>query len=384
MTDKMANKELPPRGAWIEISTSALADNMRLIRKLTGSKTAVMAVVKADAYGHGAIKCAQVLRKNGAQRFAIATLEEGVTLREAGVTEPILCLGYLPFRLYREAVKHDIAISVYMAEQGAELARAAAAEGKKALCHIKVDTGFSRLGFPVSAASAKTASAIAALPEIEVEGVFSHFASADEKDKSFCRTQHEAFCRFIELCRREGLVFPLRHIANSAAILDMPEYLYEACRPGIILYGYAPSSDVPCPGLRPAMAVKAEIARIQQVAKGAKVGYGCTWTAERDSLIATIPLGYADGYPRSMQKAGGVLVNGEKAPITGRVCMDQFMVDITDVNNAPAVKVGDTVTVMGTDKEASITADDLAQAMGTINYEILCMFGNRLPKIYVE
>ena len=380
----MIETDLPLRGAWIEIDLAALANNMRLIRKTVGKKPLIMPVIKADAYGHGACRYAKVLLQNGADRFAVASLQEAISLREAGITAPILCLGYLPERQYAAAIRYDITVAVYSYEQGVEVSLAAEQEQKTACVHIKVDTGFTRLGFSVNEGSAKQVGAISALPFIDVEAVFSHFATADEKDKTFSRIQNEKFCDFIEMCRKEGVTFRLRHIANSATIIDMPEYLYEMCRPGIILHGYDPSKDVSLPGLQHVMSVKAEIARLMKLKKGESVGYGCTWKAQRDSIIATIPLGYADGVPRSLQKEGGALIKGMRAPVAGRVCMDYIMLDVTDICAKTQLHTGDIATILGNDGELAITADELAEHIGTISYEVLSMLGNRLPKVYIN
>ena len=376
--------ELPLRGAWREIDQSALAGNMRQIRKMVGEKPLIMPVVKADAYGHGACRCAQILLENGADRFAVASLQEASALRDSGITAPILCLGYLPPRQYGAAIAYDIAIAVYTWEQGLALSRAAMAAGKTATVHIKVDSGFGRLGFAVNEDSAQQVYRISQLPGLKLEGVFSHFAAADEKDKSFCHQQHAQFERFIAMCAKKGVTFQLRHIANSAAVIDLPQYIHEMCRPGIILYGYSPSAEVTCPGLQTVMSVKAEIARLMSIPKGAKVGSACTWQAQRDSVIATIPLGYADGVSRLLQPKGGALIKGQYAPIAGRVCMDYIMLDVTDIVQRTPLKPGDIVTIIGQDGAEKITAEDMADQMGTISYEIMCMLGNRLPKVYIN
>lgn len=381
----MNKNKLPLRGAWIEIDLARLQNNLHSIRKLTGANNLLMPVVKADAYGHGGVRCAPALVEAGADRFAVATLEEGVQLREAGITTPIHCLGYLPPRQYSAALEYDIIFTVYEKTQAIDIAAAAVKYGREATIHIKVDTGFTRLGFPISEQAASQIAEIALLPGLRLEGVFSHFASADFADKSFSEYQDSNFRRFIELCAKQGVHFPIRHIANSAAILDMPQYNYELSRPGIILYGYHPSPDVKyLPDLLPVMSVKAEIARLMTVPAQTFVGYGCTWQTTRESLIATIPLGYADGFSRLFSNNGYALVNGQRAPIVGRVCMDHIMLDVTDIKGEQPLAEGSVVTILGAEGKDKITADELAEKMGTINYEVLCLLGTRLPKVYLH
>lgn len=380
----MNNNNLPLRGAWLEIDLTALKNNLQIIRSLTGEKTLLMPVIKADAYGHGCVACASALIEAGADRFAVATLAEGVLLRRSGMQLPIHCLGYLPERQYQSAIDHDLIISIYDYDQARAISAQAAIAGKTALIHIKVDSGFTRLGFAADESAANTVARIASLPNLYLEGIFSHFSSADFADKTISHQQNALFQQFIRLCRHKGVDFPIRHIANSAAITDMPQYHYQLCRPGIIIYGYLPSADVQqIPGLQPVMSLKAEIARIMEIPPQTAVSYGCDWRAAQNSLIATIPLGYADGYSRLFGNHGSILVHGQRAPIVGRICMDHFMVDVTDINTESQLKRGDIVTVLGREGSQSITANDLAAQMSTINYEVLCLLGTRLPKVYI-
>jgi alanine racemase len=379
----MARVKLPLRGAWIEIDLAALQHNLRQIRDRVGSQTQLMPVIKADAYGHGAVRCAKALLAAGVDRLAVATLEEGAILRKAGIKVPILCLGYLPPRQYEAALVFDLAFTVYDYAQAEAISKLAQRLGKPAQIHIKVDSGFTRLGFAVSEEAAATVAAIKALPGIELEAAYSHFAAADSAEQDFSHYQHAEFSRFLKLCAAKGVNFPLRHIANSAALLTLPEYNYEICRPGILLYGCQPSDEMtPLPGLLPVMSVRAEIARLMWINPGTAVGYGCTWVATRESLIATLPLGYADGISRLLARRGSVLIRGQRAPIVGRVCMDQFMVDVTDLVREPPLQPGEIATILGQDGGDAILAEELAERMGTINYEILCMLGNRLPRVY--
>ena len=381
----MIENPLPLRGAWLEIDLDALANNYQLISDMVNKDVTVMPIIKADAYGHGSIRCARALLDCGAERFAVATIDEGIHLRQAGIDAPILILGYTPLRQIATAVNNQLVLTVYDLDQATAISKIAAKSKKQAFIQIKVDSGFTRLGFAVNEQAVDDVLAISKLKKITIEGVYSHFASADSLDKSFTHTQAANFFTFLDKCAAKGITFPLRHIANSAAIIAYPEYHFELCRPGIVLYGCNPSDEVKAPsGIKPVMAVKAEIARVMQVPPKTKVGYGCTWISDRDTLIATIPLGYADGISRLQNKNGSILVNGQRAPIVGRICMDQFMVDVTDISCELPLQKGDIVTIMGNDGSGNISAEELGQRMGTINYEILCMLGNRLPRIYLE
>ncbi len=381
----MITKELPLRGAWLEIDLHALTNNLKIIRSLTGENVLLMPVIKADAYGHGGVACAPALIKAGADRFAVATLEEGLNLYAAGVDIPIHCLGYLPPRQYQTAIEHNFIITVYDLAQAEAVSKIAQQCAKTAVIHLKIDSGFTRLGFAADERSAQIISQIAALPNLYLEGIFSHFSCADFADKKVSHQQHQAFAAVVRLCEQKGVTFPIQHIANSAAIVDMPQYHYQLCRPGIILYGYLPSSSVkPLAGLQPVMSVKAEIARIFEISPATAVSYGGAWQAECNSLVATIPLGYADGYSRLLSNHGSIIINGQLAPIVGRICMDYFMVDVTDIKSEQPLARGDIVTIMGQEGNVAITADFLAAQMSTINYEVLCLLGTRLPKVYLN
>lgn len=381
----MEISNIPLRGAWLEIDLPALKHNLQTIRSLISQDTILMPVVKADAYGHGGVGCAAALIEAGAERFAVATLEEGIHLREAGVTLPIHCLGYLPSRQYQYAIDNDFILTIYDLEQAKEISALAAKAQKTITIHIKIDSGFTRLGFMPNTATIDDICQIVNLPYINAEGIFSHFSSADFADKTTSHQQNAVFEHFLMLLQQKNISFPIRHMANSAAIIDMPEYNYELCRPGIILYGYTPSAAVKHHvDLKPVMSLKAEIARIMEIPPGTAVSYGCEWHAKEKSLIATIPLGYADGYSRLLGNKGQVIVNGQLAPIVGRICMDHFMVDVTHIKSTSPLKKGDLVTVMGSVGDVSITADSIAALTSTINYEVLCLLGTRLPKVYLD
>lgn len=352
------------RRVYAKIDLDAIKHNIKAVRKRVDSK--VMAVVKANAYGHGAERVSKEIA-DLVDYFAVATIEEAVKLRENNIKTPILILGYLSPEYFDMLVKYNIEQTIFDKESALLLAKA----GGKA--HIAIDTGMSRIGFE---ASEKGIDDIRSINGLNIAGIFTHFASADEEDKAFTRSQYE---KFTYVCRRleeEKIKLPIKHAANSAAIIDMPEMKLDMVRSGIITYGLMPSSEVGAFDLKSAMKLISHVVYVKKVPKGTPVSYGRTFTAERDSIIATIPVGYADGYPRALSNCGRVIINGQSAPIAGRVCMDQFMVDVTDIGN---VKTGDTVYLMNEE----ITADEIARLAGTINYEIVCKISDRVPRIYV-
>ncbi len=372
------------RPVWAEINLSNLDYNIKNIIAKVGSEKEVIGVIKADAYGHGSVKVAQVLQENGVKTFAIATLQEAVTLREAGFTEKIIMLGLTPDMYADILVKYDITPVVCDFSNAKSISEAAKAEDKVLEGLIAVDTGMGRIGYlPDDPEAVEDIRKIAELSNFKITGMFSHMATADALDKSFSKLQEERYIGFYEKLKAAGIHVPARTFANSASIMEIPSVHYDAVRPGIILYGCYPSDEVDRNQLsiKPVMSVKANIVHLKKVEKGFSVGYGRKFIAERESLIATIALGYADGYPRPYSSQAKVLVNGVTAPIAGNICMDQCMIDVTDV---PNVKVGDEVIIMGSDGKNTILADDIARATGTINYEIVCAFGQRLPKVYVK
>lgn len=372
------------RPVWAEINLSNLDYNIKNIIAKVGSEKEVIGVIKADAYGHGSVKVAQVLQENGVKTFAIATLQEAVTLREAGFTEKIIMLGLTPDMYADILVKYDITPVVCDFSNAKSISEAAKAEDKFLEGLIAVDTGMGRIGYlPDDPEAVEDIRKIAGLSNFKIKGIFSHMATADALDKSFSKLQEERYIGFYEKLKAAGIHVPVRTFANSASIMEIPSVHYDAVRPGIILYGCYPSDEVDRNQLsiKPVMSVKANIVHLKKVEKGFSVGYGRKFIAERESLIATIALGYADGYPRLYSSQAKVLVNGVIAPIAGNICMDQCMIDVTDV---PNVKVGDEVIIMGSDGKNTILADDIARATGTINYEIVCAFGQRLPKVYIK
>lgn len=369
------------RGTRAEIYLDAIVENMRFARSTMKPETKLCAVVKANAYGHGAVEVAKACVAGGADYLAVAFLEEGVELREAGIAAPILVLGSLPNkpRCAELCVEFDIEHACYDEERLLLLNEAGVKAGKKAKIHIALDTGMSRIGCQLedAVAFAKLAST---LPGIEICGMFSHMCKADESDKWFARLQFERYMTTLAAIEAEGIKIPIRHIANSASITELPEYQLDMVRQGISLYGLRPDDDCPAyfEGLHPAMVVKSEVAHVKKLPVGRLVGYGGTYVTGRERVIATIPVGYADGVPRLLSNKGYMLVHGQKAPIVGRVCMDQLMLDVTDI---PDVKVGDEVVVFG---GKDLPIEQVAAWAQTISHEVVCDINKRIPRVFIK
>ena len=377
------------RQTWVEIDLRALDHNIKEIKAKVHPDTRIVGVVKADAYGHGCVECAGVLRDNGIKRFAVATIQEAMTLRDAGFKdEQILLLGVVPDICADIVAAENLMPVVCSYESAVAISEASVKQGKKTYCFIKIDTGMSRIGFPAFSESdfEKTIDVIHKIEELDgvrIKGLMSHFAASDEESHDYTNKQIQRFDEMYERLCSEGINLPYRTIANSAAILQYPNADYDIVRPGIIMYGCYPSDEVDRGGveLEPVMSVRANIVFLKNIPAGAPVSYGRKFTAERKSKIATISIGYADGYSRTLSGKAEVLVDGVRCPIVGNICMDQCMVDVTDV---PDVKLGDPVTIMGRDGDEEITSEELAAKLGTINYEVLCSFGLRLQKIYIN
>ena len=368
---------------WAEINIDALISNYREIRRITDNKAKILATVKADAYGHGFLEVARTLAAEGADAFAVALIEEALQLRRKGFHQPILVLGSIPEESYEQAVSNDISLTVFAKDTAESISKAAIATGKSAKIHIKLDTGMSRLGYVIDEDNNGVIDEImeiSNLPGIEIEGVFSHFSTSDEADSSYTNLQ---FQRFEEICSKlkaRGLTNIIRHISNSAAIIMYPKTHLDMVRPGIILYGLYPSDDVDKSKLKltPVMTLKTKITHIKTLDAGRGISYGKEYITEGKIKVATVPIGYADGYVRAAAKEGLMLAGGKKVRILGRICMDQCMIDVTNVNN---ISVGDEVIVFS-DKE--ILADDVAKWTNTINYEVICLVSKRIPRIYIK
>lgn len=370
------------RPVWAEIDLDALAGNISEIRRITSPSAKVMAVVKADAYGHGAVEVSRTVLAGGADWLGVARTDEGLLLREAGIEVPILVLGYLTPEQSHDVVRGRLSQAVYTRAMALDLADAAAAAGTRARVHFKIDTGMGRLGWLAGPDAVRDILDLAGNRHLAAEGIFTHFAAADSADKGYTREQFFRFTAVVEELRRNGLEIPIKHAANSAAVMEMPETHLDMVRAGIIVYGLYPSDEVDKSliELRPAMSLKARVANVKNVPAGFKVSYGCTHTTERSTVIATLPLGYADGYSRLLSAKGCALLHGRRAPVIGRVCMDQIMVD---VGHIPGVKVGDEAVLIGRQGDQEITAGDIAGMLGTINYEVVCMVSHRVPRKYI-
>lgn len=370
---------------YAEVDLTAILDNMERMHENLQPGTLMIGVIKTDGYGHGAVPIGKELEKlSYVFGYAVATAEEAFSLREAGLKKPILILGYTFPYCYEELIKQDIRPAVFRADALRELDDCARRLGKKASVHIKVDTGMSRVGIRPDEEGRSFLRCLSELPNIEVEGIFTHFARADEQDKRSARKQLAQFTGFVEEAERIlDRTIPVKHCSNSAGILTMPEANLSLVRAGITLYGLSPSAQVPREllSLRPALSLKSHLVYVKEVEAGTPVSYGGTYVTKQRTRIATIPVGYGDGYPRSLSNRGYVLIRGKRAPIIGRVCMDQFMVDVTAI---PEVCEGDEVTLIGTDGEEEITMEQLGELSGRFNYELACDLGHRIPRVYLR
>ncbi len=368
---------------WAEINLDALKFNARNIRKITDKNAKLMAVVKADAYGHGYRECCKTLLESGVDCFAVAMVSEAVQIRKVGFDTPILILGATLNEEADAIVEYDIMPNVYNFEYAKHLSDVAVSKNKTAKIHLKIDTGMSRLGFACGEDSSETISEIvkiSKLPNIEIDGIFSHFACSDEENPDYTYAQYDKFIKLISELSDIGIKIPCRHIANSGAIMMYPKMHLDMVRAGIILYGYYPSDEVDKTrlSLKPVMTLKSKITQIKETEAGVGVSYGKTYITDKKTRIATIPVGYADGYSRCLSHKAKVEVGGMLCSTIGRICMDQCMIDVTNVNN---ISIGDEVILFG---DRRITADDVAGWMNTINYEVLCLVSKRIPRIYKE
>ncbi len=378
------------RPAWVEINLSNLAYNIRQIILKVGSADKIVGVVKADAYGHGAVRVSEILRENGIRIFAVATLAEAIELRRSGLQEEIIVLGLVPDEYAKIVALHSLTAVVCDSRNARALSEAASSLGKTISVLIAVDTGMGRIGYLAddTADAVCDIQKISDLPSLKVKGLFSHMSTADAADKTFSLQQQEKFNAFYQTLQSAGIKIPQRTLANSASVMELPAVHFDLVRPGIILYGCYPSKEVNrnLIDLKPVMSVKAQIVHLKEVPAGFSVGYGRRFIASRPSRIATIEVGYADGYPRPYSAGGRVIINGRFAPLAGNICMDQCMIDVTEI---PGVELGSEVILMGSTetnkktKAPAISAEDIAEATGTISYEILCAFGQRLPKVYL-
>lgn len=378
------------RRTWAEIDLDAVAHNFQAVRQAANRNAGVCCVVKADAYGHGAVRMAKEYEALGADWFAVSNLEEALQLRLSGITKPLLVLGFTPAEEAMALSKHNISQCVYSLEYARELSRHAAEAGVTVKIHVKVDTGMSRLGFYFQDISrdedaVSQIKEVCTLPGLYPEGIFTHFAVSDSgtEGDAFTMRQFGCFKEMLETLLREGISFEVRHCANSAAVFDYPLSHLDLVRAGIVIYGLYPSDELRNrPALTPALSLRSVVSHVKTIKAGATVSYGRDFTAERDRKIATIPVGYADGYPRRLSSGGAqVLIHGKRCPILGRICMDQLMADVSELTD---VKIGDLVTLIGKNGEEEITADELAAREGTIGYEVICALSKRVPRVYLK
>ena len=385
MTRELQEKLESYQRVWAEVDLDAIWENMVHMKENIAENTKILAVIKTDGYGHGGVPIAKMLEQLDFMfGYAAATYEEAHVLREAGVKKPILILGYTFPYCYEELIREEIRPAVYRRDTVEELVAAAAKVGQKAKVHIKVDTGMGRIGITPDEEGLEFVRFLMGHPELEVEGIFTHFAKSDEADKTSANHQLELFQNFIDKIQTElGITIPVKHCSNSAAILEMPQANMDMVRAGITTYGLYPSEEVSkdIVPLRAAMSLYSHIVYCKMIHAGQSVSYGGLFTAQKDTRVATIPVGYGDGYPRSLSGRGYVLIHGKRAPILGRVCMDQFMVDISEI---PEAMDGDKVTLLGMDGTERITAEELGELSGRFNYEFVCDLGKRIPRVYIQ
>lgn len=364
-----------------EIDLDAIYDNIKNTREKLADGVKLMAVIKSDGYGHGAVAVAKTI-DSLVDAYGVAILEEAQELRESRITKPILILGYVPEKQYPKLLALEgVMPAIFTLESAEALSRCAQAFGKEVKLHLKVDTGMSRIGFLPTEESLRQIEQIHKLPNLRIDGCFTHFAKADMKDKEATRKQFQIFTDFIRKIEAMGIALPVCHAANSAAIMELPQMHLDMVRSGISTYGLYPSEEVKKEELllKPGMAIRAWVSHVKEVEAGTEIGYGGTFVTKRRTKVATIPVGYGDGYPRSLSNQGRVLIHGKEAKIIGRICMDQFMVDVTDLDG---VKTGDDVILVGTDGKERITVEELADQSGSFNYEFVCDIGKRIPRVY--
>jgi len=372
------------RPVWAEVDLEAIRENIRQIRRFTrqGTKAPeIMAVVKAEAYGHGAVATARAALEAGATRLGVAIPEEGILLREAGIDRPVLVFTPLLPDQAETFLDYSLTATIAGEESARALSAGAGRRGQEARVHLKVDTGMGRVGVPPGEAPG-LARKVAALPNLEVEGVYSHFATADEADLTFAYKQLDLFKEVLNNLAEAGMRIPLKHIANSGAIINLPESYFDLVRPGIIIYGLYPSAETPRDRLplKPALSLKARVVQVKRVPPGTGISYGRIYHTKKATNIVTLPLGYADGWSRLLSGEARVLLRGKSFPLVGRICMDQCMADVEDL----AVEPGEEAVLIGKQGEEEISVDEVAGLLGTINYEVVCMLSDRVPRVWLH
>ena len=366
---------------YAEVNLQAVRHNIEEARKNIKSDTKIMAIVKANAYGHGAVPVSKALISQ-VDAYGVAMIEEALELRDAGIDKMILILGYTGEEWYEELVKHCISQTIYTYDMAKKLSDVAVSFGKQTPIHIKIDTGMGRIGFAPTEESLDIVEKISHLPGVFIEGIFTHFARADEKTIEAAKEPFARYMQFVQELEKKGIRIPIRHVSNSASIISFPEANLDMVRSGITTYGLYPSEDVPKEilKLQPVMSWKSKISFVKPIEPGTSISYGGTFTAEKPMIVATVPVGYADGMKRDLSGKGRVLIHGQYAQILGRVCMDQFMIDVTDISN---VKMGDTVTIFGKDGDKCIPVEEIAELSHSFNYEFVCSISNRVPRKYI-
>ena len=373
----------PYSRVYATVNLDAVTSNMKSMRDNLPAATLIMGSVKADGYGHGSVPVAKAIAPY-VYGYAVATIDEGMILRRHGIDKRILILGVTHESRYEDLLRYDIRTAMFQYEKAKKLSDLAVKQGKKAVVHLALDTGMSRIGMKPDREHAKEAAAIAALEGIEVEGLFTHFARADETDKSAYEEQYRRYKEFLGYLKELGVKIPIRHCSNSAGIVESLESNHmDMVRAGIAIYGMYPSDEVDHNSVKltPAMEIKSCITYIKEIEAGTAVSYGGTFVADHTMKVATIPVGYGDGYVRSLSGKGDVLIHGKRAAILGRICMDQFMVDVTDI---PDVQEDDEVTLLGSDGAECITMEELAEKSGGFHYEMICDIGKRIPRVYLK
>lgn len=370
------------RPVWAEINLDNLAHNMKEVKRVTNKNSKITAVIKADGYGHGAVSIGQTLLENGADRFAVATLSEAIQLRKTFHNTKIMVLGYTPENLALEIIENNIIQTIYTLEQAIYFSNIASSLHKKLTVHIKIDTGMNRLGMQNSEDTIENILKMSKLEGLNIEGIFTHFAMADEKDKEFTLKQVSIFNNVINKLEEKGLNIPIKHVSNSAAIIDMPELNMDMVRAGIMLYGLYPSQNVNQNNvdLKEVMCLKANVSQVKEIKIGEGVSYGLKYKCTKNTLVATLPIGYADGLTRMLSGKASAMIKNKKVPIIGNICMDQCLIDVSELD----VKIGDEVVLFGGNDKNGISITSVSDLLDTINYEIVCMVNKRVPRVYIK
>ena len=370
------------RPVWAEINLDNLAHNMREVRRVTNIDTKITAVIKADGYGHGAVAIAETLLENGADRFAVATLSEAIQVKTSFPNIETMVLGYTPENLAQDVIEYNIIQTIYTLEQAKEFSKIAVSLNKNITVHIKLDTGMNRLGMVFEDKTIDSILEMSKLDNLIIEGIFTHFAAADETNKEYTREQVKKYKYIVDNLEERGFKIPLKHVSNSAGIIDLPEYNFDMVRAGIMLYGLYPSKEVnhDIVNLKEVMCLKAQVSFVKTLEAGTGVSYGLKYKCDKKSLVATLPIGYADGYTRMLSGKAKVMVQGSCVPVIGNICMDQCVIDVSGLN----VNIGDEVILFGGNDKNGISIDSVAQSLNTISYEITCMVDKRVPRVYIK